>query len=599
MDTVCGAYCRYSHDDGDDSESVALQIQRAHEVATAHGWHLDESNIHKDDGVSGREMLRRPGFTRCLEAVSRRSFSVLVTRDLDRFARGEVFAVGHALQTLTDHDVRMFEYSKGDFLRIDGEHALMTAFKVYGNRQEAVKASSRIKDKLLARDQANDGWTSLAPFGFRNIRRRLSDGKRGVFLDRKGTIGDIEPDPDEYPVLLLIGDLFLELQTFNAVATELNRRKIPTPEGGPFWSSRSVSSILQAQVYRGKVVRGRMTSQDKGGTLKVVLSQPGAARVYDRPELQVWEGEKLAKIDALATVRSITKARGPRERRHLSSGAVRCAHCGGGLAISIGGKKKYTSYTCANAAAGGCRTLGYRPEHVVDANVVMACGMLLTDEVLARTKDIIRQTLDATTKLEARAREEERLERDVERAERRVRNLSEALAESDTREARGHVLAVLAGEQKRLAELQDAHRTFKAAPALEDPKTVLAALDAKVEGLRHGLRQGGLAALPTVQDCLSEGRLRATRRADGRWDLEGEVDPIRVFFGNSGVAGVSKKQKATILGNVTGVTITPVTTPGAAATVTPPAVSPASSSSSASPAPANGAVATASGASHL
>ncbi len=526
-----------------------------------------------DDGHAvSREMLRRPGFTRCLEAVSRRSFSVLVTRDLDRFARGEVFHVGHTLQMLTDHDVRMFEYSKGDFLRIDGEHALMTAFKVYGNRQEAVKASSRIKDKLLARDEANDGWTSLAPFGFRNIRRRLSDGKRGVFLDRKGTIGDIEPDPDEYPVLLLIGELFLQLKTFNAVAMELNRRKIPTPEGGPFWSSRSVSSILQAQVYRGKVLRGRWTSQDKGGTLTVVPAAPDSVRVYDRPELQVWPSETVAKIDAQVAVQSTTKSRGPRARRHLSSGAVRCAHCGGGLAISIGGKKKYTSYTCANAAAGGCRTLGYRPEHVVDANVVMACGMLLTDEVLARTKDIIRQTLDATTKLEARAREEERLERDVERAERRVRNLSEALAESDTREARGHVLAVLAGEQKRLAELQDAHRTFKAAPALEDPKTVLAALDAKVDGLRHGLRQGGLAALPTVQDCLSEGRLRATRRADGRWDLEGEADPIRVFFGDSGVAGVGKKQKATVTGNVTGVIMTPVVS-GATASASTPAVS--------------------------
>jgi site-specific DNA recombinase len=317
---VCGAYLRFSHDDGDDeSDSVSLQRDRVHEVEREHeGWVLPEENIFADDGWSGREMVRRPDFKACLETVMKKRFSILITRDLDRFARGEIFHVGTALQTLTDHDVKMFEYGKnggkGDFLRLDGEHALMTAFQMYGNRQEALKASSRIKDRLLARDEANDGWTGLAPFGFRNIRRRLSDGKRGIFLDRKGTVGDIEPHPDEYPVLLLMGELLLKLQAFNAVAMELNRRKIPTPEGGSFWSSRSVSSILQAQVYRGKVVRGRMTSQDKGGTLKVVLAQPGSVRVYDRPELQVWGGEKLAKIDAVAALQSTTKARGPRAR---------------------------------------------------------------------------------------------------------------------------------------------------------------------------------------------------------------------------------------------------------------------------------------------
>ena len=30
---ICGAYARYSHDDGDDSESCALQIQRMLTIA--------------------------------------------------------------------------------------------------------------------------------------------------------------------------------------------------------------------------------------------------------------------------------------------------------------------------------------------------------------------------------------------------------------------------------------------------------------------------------------------------------------------------------------------------------------------------------------
>jgi hypothetical protein len=124
---------------------------------------------------------------------------------------------------------------KGEFLKIEGENALMVAFRAYANRHETVKASERIKDRLLARDEANDGWTGLAPYGFRNVRKRLSDGKVGIILDRRGTIGTIGRHPAEYPVLLLIAELSLQLRAYNAVAMELNRRKIPSPDGGSNW----------------------------------------------------------------------------------------------------------------------------------------------------------------------------------------------------------------------------------------------------------------------------------------------------------------------------------------------------------------------------
>ena len=204
----------------------------------------------------------------------------------------------------------------------------------------------------------------------------------------------------------------------------------------------------------------------------------------------------------------------------------------------------------------------------MDANVILACGMLLTDEVLARTKEIIREAFDAKSKADARALEEERLVRDISGSEKKLKNFTDAIGDADDAGVRAHLMAVLAHERSRLADLQEAQRQLKASPALEDPKAILASLEARVDELRHGLRRGGLAALPTVQDCLGEDRLKATRREDGKWDLEGEVDPVRVFFGDSMVAGVGKKQKATISGDVTGVTITPVTRPTASASAT-------------------------------
>ena len=227
---LCGAYCRYSHDDGDDSESVALQVQRSNEVAQERDWHLDPSLIFTDDGYSGREMKRRPGYIACLEAVKARRFPILISKDLDRCARGEVFHVGSFLQTLADNDVRLFEYLRKDFLRIDGEHALMASFRMYANRSEALKASERIKDRLLARDEANDGWT-----GARALRLQepcASTGKPAKSASSwiaERTFGVLVEHPDEYPVLLMIGDLFLRIGSYNGVAMRVEQEKNPEP----------------------------------------------------------------------------------------------------------------------------------------------------------------------------------------------------------------------------------------------------------------------------------------------------------------------------------------------------------------------------------
>jgi site-specific DNA recombinase len=537
----CGAYCRYSHDDNDDSESVKLQVERSHQVAREHGWTLDKARLFTDDGYSGREMVKRPGFRACLEAVSRRDFPILIVRDLDRFARGEVFHVGHALQTLADHDVRLFEYMKGDFLRIDGEHALMTTFRAYSNRSEALKASERIKDKLLARDEKNDGWTSAAPYGFKNQRKRLSDGEIGVFLDRKGTIGVLVPHPDEFPVLLLVGELFIKIGTYNGVAMELNKRKIPGPDGG-IWQSRTVSKIVSNPAYRGKVVRGRKMSVDKGGTLTVVSAPADRVRVYDRPELRVWPVEMLAEIDALIQVRSRTTTWSPRERKHLSSSFVRCSYCGSSVSAIKGGKQKYGSYCCTRSRVGACRELGYRAEHKVDAGVIMAAGMLLTDDVLAKTKQIIRETLDVKRQIDARDLDLDRLDREVRQTEKRVRAAEQMALDSEGAERDRH-RTTLREQLARLADLREAQARAQATPAPADAKTVLERLEARVDELRAGLAQGGLDALPAVSNLLGEDRLDATRRGDGKWDLNGEGYPIRVFHGDSEFVKVGPKQK--------------------------------------------------------
>src|SRR5260221_6737026 len=193
-------YTRFSSDEG-DSDSCAVQESEATKTVGPQEWSLAPGRIYSDDGISGREMIRRPGFSRLLSDAASRAFDVVLVRDLDRFARGDVARVLGVLQALADAGVMVWEYTKRDFVRLDGENVLMTTFRAYANRIEALKASTRIKEKLVVRD-AEGGFTGKAPYGFRNVRRRGSE--IGGFMDRKATVGTGRPDEKEHPVLLAL-----------------------------------------------------------------------------------------------------------------------------------------------------------------------------------------------------------------------------------------------------------------------------------------------------------------------------------------------------------------------------------------------------------
>lgn len=72
----------------EDQKSVARQIDQARGFAAAKGWTINEDTVFVDDGISGAEHERRPGFVALLAAVERGpSFDVLLVADLTRLSR--------------------------------------------------------------------------------------------------------------------------------------------------------------------------------------------------------------------------------------------------------------------------------------------------------------------------------------------------------------------------------------------------------------------------------------------------------------------------------------------------------------------------------
>jgi DNA invertase Pin-like site-specific DNA recombinase len=72
---ITAVYARKSTDQAgvaDDEKSVARQIEHARLYAAKKGWTVADEHVYADDGISGAEFVKRPGFLRLMNALKPR-----------------------------------------------------------------------------------------------------------------------------------------------------------------------------------------------------------------------------------------------------------------------------------------------------------------------------------------------------------------------------------------------------------------------------------------------------------------------------------------------------------------------------------------------
>jgi DNA invertase Pin-like site-specific DNA recombinase len=70
---IAAVYARKSTDQngiGDEEKSVTRQIEHAKAYAAQKGWAVHDDCVYVDDGVSGAEFVKRPGFLRLMNALN-------------------------------------------------------------------------------------------------------------------------------------------------------------------------------------------------------------------------------------------------------------------------------------------------------------------------------------------------------------------------------------------------------------------------------------------------------------------------------------------------------------------------------------------------
>src|SRR5262245_38700184 len=91
---IAAIYARKSTEQngvGDEEKSVTRQIEHAKAYAAQKGWTVSEDHVYVDDGISGAEFVKRPGFLRLMNALKPKPpFQVLIMSEESRLGREQI-----------------------------------------------------------------------------------------------------------------------------------------------------------------------------------------------------------------------------------------------------------------------------------------------------------------------------------------------------------------------------------------------------------------------------------------------------------------------------------------------------------------------------
>ena len=488
---IAAIYARKSTEQntGDEEKSVTRQIAHARAYAARKGWTVAEAHVYADDGISGAEFVKRPGFLRLMNALKPRPpFQVLVMSEESRLGREQI-EVAYALKQLTQAGVHVWLYLEDRERTLDSPtDKLLMSVTAFADELERERARQRTHDALARKARALH-VTGGRVYGYDNAEVRDAEGRR---LHVVRQIND-----EQAAVVRRIYALCAEGLGFTRIAKALNEDQVAPPRHSSGWAPTAIREILRRPLYRGEVVWNRKRKRDQWG-VKRYLDRPEAEWLQlDAPELRIVPEDLWRTAHRrLDTARQVYAAGGratdrPDQEKYLLSGLATCAACGGSLVAFTRDYKR---------AGERGRFYGCNYNHKRGAKV---CA----NRVLIRQERLDRVVLDAI----AEALDERLLERAVEKAAARLARrrraapdrraqLERELADVEARLQRG-LDALLAG-----TEAADELRA-----RLRVEKDRKAALAAELEGLRG--RRGSVAQ-------LDERRLLGALRAQAR-DLRG------------------------------------------------------------------------------
>jgi site-specific DNA recombinase len=348
--TTAAIYARKSTDQSDradEAKSVVRQVAHARAFADQKGWEVAEEYVFVDDGISGAEFARRPGFLRLMNMLRPRApFQALIMSEESRLGR-ESIETAYSLKKLVTAGVRVFFYLENRERTIDSPiDKVMLSLTAFADELERERARQRTYDALLRKAQSGL-VTGGRVFGYTNLREAAGVRR--------------EINRQEAAVVERIFALAAQGSGFATIAKTLNQEGALCPrsqQGRPAgWAPSSVREVLYRPLYRGEIVWNRTRKRDSWG---VIHQAPKAEADWIRipaPDLAIvpdalWHAahQQMAAQRVRYSGRSAHGAPPwSRTRKYLLTGLLRCSICGAGMEARSGthGKSRRVFYGCS------------------------------------------------------------------------------------------------------------------------------------------------------------------------------------------------------------------------------------------------------------
>jgi site-specific DNA recombinase len=468
----------------DEGKSVTRQIEHAKAYAEKKGWTVAEEHLYVDDGISGAEFVKRPGFLRLMNALKPKPpFQVLIMSEESRLGR-EAIQVGYAFKQIIDAGVRIFFYLTDQERKLDSAtDKMMLALTNFASEFEREKASQRTYDAMFRKAKALY-VTGNKVYGYDNVPVYGENADATGQKKRLHVVRRI--NPSQAKTIVRIFEQFASGFGLARVAKGLNDEHVPPPLGGiRGWCPTAIRDILQRDLYRGTVQWNRTQTIQIGGTRKQRERPQSEWLTLDAPELRIIPQVLWDQVEARRAKNKDMYMRGEggrllsrptgedRRSEYLLSSIAKCVTCGGSIvAVKNRTKRRYERavYRCAynhKRGAAICANKVQLRQDILDSAILHAMHQALDQRVIEQS---VAMALDRLRQERAQFPDRRTvLERELSLIQTRIHHLVETIA---TGKGSPSVMTAIAQEEaKQKTVMQELDRL--------DALTQTASLDEK------------------------------------------------------------------------------------------------------------------------
>ena len=255
---IAAIYARKSTEQNgvsDEEKSVRRQIEHAKAYAAKKGWTVADEHAYEhayvDDGISGAEFVKRPGFLRLMNALKPRpGFQALIMSEESRLGREQI-ETAYALKQIMDAGVRVFFYLEDRERTLDTPlDKVMLSLTGFAAEMEREKARQRTYDAMLRKAQAGHVAGGKV-YGYDNVEvlrassSAEAQGQRVHVVRRR--------NPEEAGVVCQIFTLYASGKGLTRIAKHLNAMGIHPPRGGRHgWAPSAIREIFTGRSTKAK-----------------------------------------------------------------------------------------------------------------------------------------------------------------------------------------------------------------------------------------------------------------------------------------------------------------------------------------------------------